>query len=100
MKEPIVLISDIFSLANKVQLSRLEQAYIESITQAQTPSDILFARLCQYAHGGHHLDEIVWRENLTRQSVVDVLDDPKYSALCQIQHERRFERMEHRAEPE
>ena len=72
----------------RVELNKFEQAYIDSVMAAGggTPSDVLFARLCQYGHGGHHLDEIVWRENLTHHSVSEVLNNPKYAALTTILH--------------
>ena len=76
---------------SKVKLSETEKSYIDSVTAAKTSQDLLFIRLCNYAHGGHHLDEIVWRENLTHESVSEVLQDPKYAALTQLQHERRLE---------
>ena len=77
---------DVIKGAGKVRLSALEKEYIESITPEKTPLDLLFIRLCHYAHGHHHLDEIVWRENLTHQAVLDVLSDQKYGCLITVDH--------------
>ena len=71
--------------ANKARLSSLEAAYVSSITAEKTPLDLLFLRLCSYAHGGHHIDEIVWRENISPNDVHAVLGNPKYFALSKIQ---------------
>ena len=55
--------------SNKVKFSESEKAHLEELTKDKTPLDLLFLRLCAYGHGNHHLDEIVWRENLTLKDV-------------------------------
>ncbi len=70
--------------ADKVKLSALELAFVQSITTERTPLDLLFLRLCAYAHGGHQLDEVMWRENISHNDVQAVLTCPKYCALSTI----------------
>jgi hypothetical protein len=77
--------------SNKVKLSEFENSYLERLTKEKTPLDLLFLRLCAYAHGNHHLDEIVWRENLTLKDIQQkVFDDPKYDCLIRIRHEKKI----------
>lgn len=76
-----------FLPASRATLTRYELAYIASVTADDTPLDRLFARLCQYGRGRHHLEEIMWRENLTREDILSVLRDMKYAALTTVQHE-------------
>lgn len=73
--------------ASKAKLTACELAYIASVTVDDTPLDRLFVRLCNYARGRHHLEEITWRENLTRDDIFAVLRDPKYHALIAVEHE-------------
>lgn len=70
--------------ASKVKLSPFEEAYVKAVASEDTPLDRLFVRLCAYSRGRHHIDEIVWRENITHQDVSTVLREPKYAALVQI----------------
>jgi hypothetical protein len=70
--------------ADKVKLSPLELAYVQSVTAEKTQLDLLFLRLCAYARGGHHLEEILWRENIAHSDVQAVLTNPKYFALSTI----------------
>jgi hypothetical protein len=62
----------------------MERAFIDSVTKERGAIDLLFVRLCQYAHGGHHMDEIVWRENITHGDVNAVLQEPKFAACLSV----------------
>lgn len=77
---------DMFPAA-KTKLSPYELAFVNSIAAEKTALDLLFLRLCYYGRGRHHLDEIVWRENITHQDIENVLQNPKYSCLLRVQLE-------------
>ena len=71
----------------KNALSEQELEHIEQIAEEQTPMDQLFVRLCHYARGRHHIDEIVWRENILFEDVEEVLSNPKYQCIVTFQTE-------------
>ena len=49
-----------------------EKAYLEQIAN-DTPVYQLFKRLCPYFHGKHHVEEIMWRETVSRKAIMSVL---------------------------
>ena len=55
-------------------VTQVEYEAIQQVPAADDP-DVrdLFLRLCQYFRGQHPLEEIMWRENLSRQQLVGVL---------------------------
>lgn len=55
-------------------VTQVEYEAIQQVPAADDP-DVrdLFLRLCQYFRGKHPLEEIMWRENLSRQQLVGVL---------------------------
>lgn len=63
---------------NFVHLSPAEYAVVQA--QQVAPDDLeLFLRLCPYFRGKHKLEEIMYRENLNRAQLVDILK--KFSAV-------------------
>ena len=44
----------------------------------------LFLRLCPYFRGAHHLTEIAWRENITKEELLKVLGMYKHLVLTTI----------------
>ncbi|EGG22631.1 UPF0171 family protein [Cavenderia fasciculata] len=62
-----------------------EIAFFEKIDD-NTKSYQLFKRLCPYFRGLHHLEEIMWRENISRDDLSKILKKYK-SVLIQITHE-------------
>ncbi|XP_077865259.1 GATOR1 complex protein NPRL3-like [Saccoglossus kowalevskii] len=57
------------------ELSEAEQASVLSIPAASNEEDLkLFARLCPYFRGKHHLEEIMYYENLRRSQLLTLLD--------------------------
>jgi len=61
-----------------IPLRPFEISYLERISERGLTFQ-LFQRLCPYFRGGHHIEEIMWRENITREELMKVLE--KYQAL-------------------
>ncbi|EFA86403.1 UPF0171 family protein [Heterostelium album PN500] len=62
-----------------------EIAFFERIDDS-TKSYLLFKRLVPYFRGQHHLEEIMWRENISREDLNKILKKYK-SVLIQVTHE-------------
>uniref|UniRef100_A0A3B1J006 GATOR complex protein NPRL3 n=1 Tax=Astyanax mexicanus TaxID=7994 RepID=A0A3B1J006_ASTMX len=68
-------------------LSEHEQQAILSVPAAQNPDDLrMFARLLHYFRGHHHLEEIMYNENM-RRSQLKTLFDKFRSVLVVTNHE-------------
>ncbi|KAI1883947.1 hypothetical protein AGOR_G00221320 [Albula goreensis] len=68
-------------------LSEHERRVILSIPAAQNPEDLrMFARLLHYFRGRHHLEEIMYNENM-RRSQLKTLFDKFHSVLVVTNHE-------------
>jgi hypothetical protein len=52
-------------------------------------SDLCFFRLCPYFRGFHHLEEIMWRENVSRDDITKVLK--KYQHILVLVHHEGFD---------
>jgi nitrogen permease regulator 3-like protein len=55
-----------------LHLQQYERAYLDQIAN-NTPVFNLFKRLCPYFHGKHHIEEIMWREKVSRKAIFSVL---------------------------
>ncbi|XP_061702775.1 GATOR complex protein NPRL3 [Syngnathoides biaculeatus] len=56
-------------------LSDHERQFILNVPAAQNPEDLrMFARLLQYFRGHHHLEEIMYNENMRRSQLKTLLD--------------------------
>eukprot|EP01132_Coremiostelium_polycephalum_P009228 gene9228-11306_t len=66
-------------------LSHHENAFFENIDDG-TKSYQLFKRLSPYFRGRHHLEEIMWRENISREDLNKILKKYK-NVLIQVTHE-------------
>ncbi|EGC37140.1 hypothetical protein DICPUDRAFT_30795 [Dictyostelium purpureum] len=66
-------------------LSLKEQAFFDNIDDGSSLYQ-LFKRLCVYFRGLHHLEEIMWRENINRDQLTKVLKKYK-NVLIQVVHE-------------
>ncbi|KAG7253210.1 hypothetical protein CRUP_003295 [Coryphaenoides rupestris] len=56
-------------------LTERERQVILSAPAAQNPEDLrMFARLLQYFRGHHHLEEIMYNENMRRSQLKTLLD--------------------------
>ncbi|KAJ0411362.1 hypothetical protein ATCC90586_004348 [Pythium insidiosum] len=74
------------STAARVPLSRVgltpqERAYLDKIATTN-PVFTLFKRLCVYFHGQYHLEEIMWRENVSRSELRTVLSTYQDITVC------------------
>jgi hypothetical protein len=58
-----------------------ERQYLEKIA-TNTPVFALFKRLCVYFHGQYHLEEIMWRENVSRSELRTVLSTYQDIIVC------------------
>lgn len=77
------------------QLTAEEKRSILSVPAASNPEDLcLFARLCLYFRGRHHLEEIMYRENLRRSQLITLIDKFR-SVLLTCQHEDRVSAVFH-----
>ncbi|XP_014664612.1 PREDICTED: nitrogen permease regulator 3-like protein isoform X2 [Priapulus caudatus] len=71
------------------ELSSEEKEAILSVPAARSPEDFkMFARLCPYFQGCHHLEEIMYCENVRRSTLLTLLDKFR-SVLVTCQHEDR-----------
>lgn len=64
-------------------LTSEERAYLEKIATTNTVYT-LFKRLCVYFHGQCHLEEIMWRENVSRSELRTVLTTYQNIIVCCI----------------
>lgn len=62
-------------------LSEQELEYLEKIATTN-PVYTLFKRLCAYFHGQYHLEEIMWRENVSRGELRTVLSTYQDIIVC------------------
>ena len=63
---------DLPNVSKTDELTEHEKAYIHRLaTNAQVQK--LFEKLCVYFRGKHHLEEIMWRENISRNEICVVL---------------------------
>lgn len=70
-----------------MDLTPLERENIMKVPAASSPEDLrLFIRLCPYFRGCHHLEEIMYSENLRRSQIIALLDKFR-SVLITCQHE-------------
>ncbi|TDH72058.1 hypothetical protein CCR75_000764 [Bremia lactucae] len=67
-----VPLAQVMSVASQVLFSEQERAYLAKIAKPN-PVFTLFKRLCIYFHGEHHIEEIMWRENLSRGELRTVM---------------------------
>ncbi|XP_033631245.1 GATOR complex protein NPRL3-like [Asterias rubens] len=59
----------------KENLNETERHCVMNVPAARNPEDLkLFARLCQYFRGRHHLEEIMYYENVNRSQVYMLLE--------------------------
>ncbi|KAF1323123.1 Nitrogen permease regulator 3-like protein, partial [Globisporangium splendens] len=66
--------------SNPFALTDQERDYLDKIATTN-PVYTLFKRLCVYFHGQYHLEEIMWRENVSRSELRTVLNHalvPRY----------------------
>lgn len=66
---------------NPFALSELEREYLDRIATTN-PVYTLFKRLCVYFHGQYHLEEIMWRENVSRSELRTVLSTYQDIIVC------------------
>ncbi|KYQ90548.1 UPF0171 family protein [Tieghemostelium lacteum] len=71
------------------QLGVHEKTFFENIDD-KTKSYQLFKRLSPYFRGLHHIEEIMWRENISRDELNKILKKYK-NVLVQVIHESPFE---------
>ncbi|GLE01184.1 hypothetical protein PINS_up010014 [Pythium insidiosum] len=64
-----------------VGLTQQERAYLDKIATTN-PVFTLFKRLCVYFHGQYHLEEIMWRENVSRSELRTVLSTYQEITVC------------------
>ncbi|KAK7084490.1 Nitrogen permease regulator-like 3 [Halocaridina rubra] len=56
-------------------LSVAEKEMVMKVEAAQNPEDLkLFAKLCMYFRGQHHLEEMMYRVNLRRSQLLQIID--------------------------
>lgn len=60
------------SVEDPIPLSPEEVVYIDKLS-SKGPIHALFKKLCIYFRGSHHLEEIMYRENITRSELRAVL---------------------------
>lgn len=64
-----------------LKLSEQELEYLAKIATTN-PVYTLFKRLCVYFHGQYHLEEIMWRENVSRGELRTVLSTYQDIIVC------------------
>lgn len=67
--------------SNPFALSEHEREYLDRIATTN-PVYTLFKRLCVYFHGQYHLEEIMWRENVSRSELRTVLSTYQDIIVC------------------
>lgn len=64
-----------------IELTDYEKEHIQHLP-AHGNALALFKKLCVYFRGQHHLEEIMWRENITRSELRSVLSAYGNIAIC------------------
>jgi hypothetical protein len=67
--------------SNPFALTDQERDYLDKIATTN-PVYTLFKRLCVYFHGQYHLEEIMWRENVSRSELRTVLSTYQDIIVC------------------
>jgi hypothetical protein len=63
-----------------IPLRPYERGYLEEFgLKDRGPTYLLFCKLAPYFRGQHHIEEIIWRENIRREDLMLVLE--KYQSL-------------------
>ncbi|CAI5715955.1 unnamed protein product [Hyaloperonospora brassicae] len=69
------------NVASQLLFTDQERAYLAKIAKPN-PVFALFKRLCVYFHGEHHIEEIMWRENLSRGELRTVMSTYQDIVVC------------------
>ena len=72
--------------AAPTQLTMSEELQLRTLYDESSESFLLFRRLVPYFRGRHHIEEIMWRENISRETVEAILTEYR-QVLVVIQHE-------------
>ncbi|KAI9916882.1 hypothetical protein PsorP6_016980 [Peronosclerospora sorghi] len=67
--------------ASQLLFTDRERAYLAKIAKPN-PVFTLFKRLCVYFHGEHHIEEIMWRENISRGELRTVMSTYQDIIIC------------------
>ncbi|KAL4167579.1 hypothetical protein KRP22_013063 [Phytophthora ramorum] len=73
--------AQVMSVASQLLFTDQERAYLAKIAKPN-PVFTLFKRLCVYFHGEHHIEEIMWRENLSRGELRTVMSTYQDIIVC------------------
>lgn len=76
-----VPMAQVVSVASHLLITDQERAYLAKIAKPN-PVFTLFKRLCVYFHGEHHIEEIMWRENLSRGELRTVMSTYQDILVC------------------
>ncbi|CAI5736262.1 unnamed protein product [Peronospora destructor] len=76
-----VPMAQVVSVASQLLFTDRERAYLAKIAKPN-PVFTLFKRLCVYFHGEHHIEEIMWRENLSRGELRTVMSTYQDIIVC------------------
>ncbi|ETL34251.1 hypothetical protein L916_13479 [Phytophthora nicotianae] len=76
-----VPMAQVMSVASQLLFTDQERAYLAKIAKPN-PVFTLFKRLCVYFHGEHHIEEIMWRENLSRGELRTVMSTYQDIIVC------------------
>ncbi|UIZ22227.1 hypothetical protein KXD40_004914 [Peronospora effusa] len=76
-----VPMAQVVSVASRLLFTDRERAYLAKIAKPN-PVFTLFKRLCVYFHGEHHIEEIMWRENLSRGELRTVMSTYQDIIVC------------------
>ncbi|CAH0480078.1 unnamed protein product [Peronospora belbahrii] len=76
-----VPLAQVVSVASQLLFTDQERAYLAKIAKPN-PVFTLFKRLCVYFHGEHHIEEIMWRENLSRGELRTVMSTYQDIIVC------------------
>ncbi|DAZ99834.1 TPA: hypothetical protein N0F65_008577, partial [Lagenidium giganteum] len=70
-----------YGAGNPLTFTDQEREYLDRIATTN-PVFTLFKRLCVYFHGQYHLEEIMWRENVSRSELRTVLSTYQDIIVC------------------
>ncbi|CEG39236.1 low quality protein: nitrogen permease regulator 3-like protein [Plasmopara halstedii] len=73
--------AQVVSMTSHLLFTDQERAYLAKIAKPN-PVFTLFKRLCVYFHGEHHIEEIMWRENLSRGELRTVMSTYQDIIVC------------------
>ncbi|EGZ09760.1 hypothetical protein PHYSODRAFT_523131 [Phytophthora sojae] len=76
-----VPMAQVMSVASQLLFTDQERAYLAKIAKPN-PVFTLFKRLCVYFHGENHIEEIMWRENLSRGELRTVMSTYQDIIVC------------------